>query len=205
MGVKGYCLQGSTMGSWEIEKFFENNDFVLWNVKMQAISIQEKLIDALKGEECLSKAENTKLMDEFKSITILFLGDKVQREVAKEQTTTATWEKLESLYMTKSLPHMLYLKQQLYSFWMVENKFIVEQLIEFYEILRILKWRLKMRTRLYSYWTYYLDPLNTLRMPFFMVRKVILLWMKSRRRRNLKNFQRRKNWRLMIMMKVWVS
>lgn len=37
--------------------------------------------------------------------------------------------------MTKSLAHRLYLKQQLYSIQMVENKFLVEQMTELYNII----------------------------------------------------------------------
>lgn len=44
------------------------------------------------------------------------------------------WEKLESLYMIIFLAHMLYLKQQLYSFRMVEKKSILEKLIKFHKI-----------------------------------------------------------------------
>ncbi|KEH34268.1 hypothetical protein MTR_3g463890 [Medicago truncatula] len=40
------------MGSkWDIEKFTGLNDFGLWNVKMQAVLIQQKCEKALKGEE----------------------------------------------------------------------------------------------------------------------------------------------------------
>ena len=49
VGAKRYSLLVNTMGRWEIEKFSRNNDFELWKVKMQAILIQEKCIDALKS------------------------------------------------------------------------------------------------------------------------------------------------------------
>jgi len=62
-------------------------------------------------------------------------GVKVLREVAKEPTAASMWSKLESLYMTKSLAHRRLLKQQLYSFKMVESKAIMEQLMEFNKIL----------------------------------------------------------------------
>ena len=56
------------------------------------------------------------MVDKARSAIILCLRDKVLREVDREQTAVAMWAKLESLYMTKSLAHRLYLKQQLYSF-----------------------------------------------------------------------------------------
>jgi len=53
----------------------------------------------------------------------------------KEPTAASMWSKLESLYMTKSLSHRQFLKQQLYSFKMVESKTVTEQLTEFNQIL----------------------------------------------------------------------
>jgi len=53
------------------------------------------------------------------------------REVAKEPTTTSMWSKFEYLYMTKSLAHRQVLKQQLYSFKMVESKATMERILEF--------------------------------------------------------------------------
>ena len=75
------------------------------------------------------------MVDKARSVIILCLRDKVLREVSREQTVVAMWEKLESLYMTKSLAHRLCLKQQLYSFRMVEYKSIVEELTEFHKII----------------------------------------------------------------------
>lgn len=74
-------------------------------------------------------------MVKVRSSIILCLEDKILRQVAEEKIATSIWAKLESLYRTKSLAHILFLKQQLYSFRMVENKSIVEQLIEFHKII----------------------------------------------------------------------
>jgi len=74
--------------------------------------------------------------------------DKVLRDVAKEPTTASMWSKLESLCMTKSLVHRQFLKQELYSFKMVESKPVMEQLTEFNQILddsEILRCILKMK------------------------------------------------------------
>jgi len=128
------------MGSkWDIEKFTEDNDFGLWKVKMEAVLIQQKCEKALKGEcslpVAMSRAEKTEMVDKARSAIVLCLGDKVLSEVAKEPTVTSMWSKLESLYMTKSLAHRQFLKQQLYSFKTVESKAIMEKLTEFNKIL----------------------------------------------------------------------
>ena len=128
------------MGSkWDIEKFTEDNDFGLWKVKMEAVLIQQKCEKALKGEGVLpvtmSQVEKTEMVDKARRAIVLCLGDKVLREIVKEPTATSMWSKLESLYMTKSLAHRQFLKQQLYSFKMVESKAVMEQLTEFNKIL----------------------------------------------------------------------
>jgi len=93
----------------DIEKFTGDNDFGLWKIKMEAVLIQQKCEKALKGDGALpvtmSRAEKTEKVDKARSAIVLCLGDKVLREVAKEPTATSMLEKLESLYMTKSLAH----------------------------------------------------------------------------------------------------
>lgn len=68
------------------------------------------------------------------SVVIYELRDKILREVARAYTTTKMWFKLESLYMTKILAHMLCVKQQLNLFYNVNTKFIVERLTNIYKI-----------------------------------------------------------------------
>jgi len=82
----------------------------------------------------MSQAKKTEMVDKAKSAIVLCLRDKVLRDVAKEPSTTSMWLKLESLYMTKSLAHRQFLKQQLYLFKMVESNAIIEQLTEFNKI-----------------------------------------------------------------------
>jgi len=124
------------MGSkWDIEKLIGDNDFGLWKIKMEVMLIQQKCEKALKGEGTLlltmSRAEKTEMVDKASSAIFLCLGDKVLREVAKEPTARSMWSKFEDLYMTKYLTHRQFLKQQLYSFKMVESKAMMEKLVEF--------------------------------------------------------------------------
>lgn len=45
----GFCLQVSIMCSkWKIKGFYRDNDFGLWEVKMQTILTQDKYIEAVK-------------------------------------------------------------------------------------------------------------------------------------------------------------
>jgi hypothetical protein len=107
------------MGSkWDIEKYIGVNDFGLWKVKMEVVLIQQKCEKALKGEGVLpvtmSRAEKTEMVDKAMSTIVLCLGNKVLREVANEPTAASMWSKFEYLYMTKSLAHRQFLKQQEY-------------------------------------------------------------------------------------------
>src|SRR3954471_23054695 len=124
---------------YEIEKFTGVNDFGLWRLKMKALLVQQGCLEALKGEAAmnaaLTAAEKTNMIEKAHSAILLSLGDKVLRQVSKETTASGLWVKLESLYMTKSLVNRLYLKQALYSFKMVEDKVLAEQLDMFNKLI----------------------------------------------------------------------
>ncbi|KAK2454604.1 hypothetical protein QL285_002148 [Trifolium repens] len=84
------------MGSkWDIEKFTGSNDFGLWKVKMKALLIHHKCVEALKGiaqmSATLSDEEKKDMDEKALSSIILCLGDKVLREVAKETSAAAMW------------------------------------------------------------------------------------------------------------------
>ncbi|PNX91160.1 cytochrome p450, partial [Trifolium pratense] len=128
------------MGSkFDIEKFTGSNVYGLWNVKMRAVLVHNKCVEALKGEArmpaSLSAAEKAELNDKAVSAIILCLGDNVLREVAKQINIVTMWAKLDSLYMTKSAAHKQFLKQKLFFSRMVETKSMTEQLAEFNKII----------------------------------------------------------------------
>ncbi|TXG72862.1 hypothetical protein EZV62_001441 [Acer yangbiense] len=62
---------------------------------------------------------------------ILNLFDNVLREVNEETTAYGVWNKLESLYMTKSLTNKIYLKERLFGFKMDPSKSLGQNLDEF--------------------------------------------------------------------------
>ena len=79
-----------------------------------------------KKEEVMKRARNT---------IILSLGDQVLRKVIKEKTAAAMWLKLEQLYMTKTLPSRIYLKQKFYSFKMDEGKTVDNNINDFTKLI----------------------------------------------------------------------
>lgn len=70
-----------------------------------------------------------------RSDIILCLEDKVLRKIAKDKNANSVWEKIDLLHVINYLTHILCLKIELYSFWILENKFIVEQLINYHTIM----------------------------------------------------------------------
>ncbi|KAK9066710.1 hypothetical protein SSX86_014033 [Deinandra increscens subsp. villosa] len=123
---------------YQIEKFDGKNDFGLWRVKMRAFLVYQGISEALRGEpgrpEAWTDQEWQEVLEKAHSSIILSLGDKVLREVVKEDTAAGIWAKLESLYMTKSLANRLYLKKRLYTFSMSPGKSIEEHIDDFNKI-----------------------------------------------------------------------
>lgn len=147
------------------------------------------------------------MMNKIGRAIILSFRDKVLRKVIREKTETLIWGKIELLYMTKSLTYRLCLKQQLYSFWMVENKFIVKELTNFHKIIDDLN-NIKGNINdegmvlLLSSLPYLV---SILRIRLFMINKVLFLCMKSIRLWDPNNSQKWNIWGLMIVVKAWVS
>ena len=101
----------------DIEKFDSNVNFGLQQVKIKAILIQNGVHKALEGEEKkpigVSEAKWEKMDTKALSAIQLCLSNEVLREVVKETTSKGIWEKLESLYMAKSVTNRLLLKSRL--------------------------------------------------------------------------------------------
>ena len=70
---------------------------------------------------------------------LLSLGDEVLREVSDLETTMEVWEKLEVLFLGKTLTNRLMLKKQLYSLHMSESTELKVHITEFSRIIHNLK------------------------------------------------------------------
>lgn len=93
-------------------------------VKMKALLMQYGVFESLKGKEVapVKREDPNQMMEKAYSTIILYLCDKALHEVAKETTAKDVWDKLEGLYMVKSLANRLFMKQKLYSFKMTDEK-----------------------------------------------------------------------------------
>lgn len=89
---------------YENEKSTSVNDFGMWCLKMQALLVQQGLLEALNGSEkmdvSLTEKAGMTMIEKSHSAIILSLDDKILRQVSKEKTIADPWIKLEGLYMT---------------------------------------------------------------------------------------------------------
>ncbi|KAL5810012.1 hypothetical protein ACOSQ4_026580 [Xanthoceras sorbifolium] len=97
---------------FEVVKFDRKINFTLWQVRMRAVLVQSGVQKALKGVKPadMKDADWEDIDEKARSAIQLSLSDEVLREVISEKTTKALWEKLESLYLKKTLTNKLYKK-----------------------------------------------------------------------------------------------
>jgi hypothetical protein len=117
---------------FEINKFNGKNNFEIWKVKMHNLLVQQGVVKALLGKAKQPTTITDEDWDEIYARALsaihLCLADDVLFNIVTEKTTTSLWMKLESLYMTKSLMNMIFLKRQLYSLCMKEGTKIADNL-----------------------------------------------------------------------------
>ena len=92
----------------------------------------------------------------------LCLSNEVLREVVKETTTKGMREKLESLYMAKSVTNRLLLKSRLYDLPLGEGKPLKPHLDEIYSL---------VMDSLFTFYVLYLHLTRILEKLYFMVEK----------------------------------
>ena len=124
-----------TISKIVVEKFDRNVNFGMWQLKMEAILVQDGVDLALQGAENIpdgtSKEDLAGMDKKARSSIILNLSDEVLREVATETTAKSMWDKLKALYIKRTVENRLYLKQSLYMLRMVEGTSILSHLDKF--------------------------------------------------------------------------
>ena len=122
----------------EIEKLDGKDDFTTWKKKMRAVLVQQKcakaISDPFEFPEMMESSQKQEILENAYSLLILNLADNVLRQVDEEDTTLKVWNKLESLFMVKSLSNKIYLKEQIFGFKMDPLKNLEENLDEFKKI-----------------------------------------------------------------------
>ena len=96
---------------FDVEKFDRKINFSLWQVRMRAILVQNGVQKALDVRpDGMTDTRWEDIDEKARSAIQLSLANEVLREVISEKTTKALWEKLESLYLKKTLTNKLYKK-----------------------------------------------------------------------------------------------
>ena len=122
----------------DINQFDGKSNFFLWQARVKDVLIQQGLIDALICNERPSTMEEKNWMRiqmQTVSTIRLYLADDVVIHVLNESSPTVLWEKLEELYMAKSLTNALFLWKQFYQLRMTEGQSVQEHLSNFQRIL----------------------------------------------------------------------
>jgi len=126
------------MSTLEVSKFDGSGDFRLWQVKMQSILIDKSLDIALeKVDSDLASASKDELKTIDKralAVLRLALANNVLRHVCEEKSALALWNKLESIYLDKSLSSRFYLMMRLFRMRMQEGTPIKQYIDEFNKV-----------------------------------------------------------------------
>src|SRR3954471_6756750 len=100
------CKTTTTTTKFEVEKFDGKVNFLMWKMRVTSLLVKEGTYQALQG---IRKKPSTMGEDDWmeinvkaKATIILCLSDEVVYNVLNEDTAAGMWNRLESLYMTKS-------------------------------------------------------------------------------------------------------
>jgi len=120
-------------GKIEIKKF-NGQSFELWKLKMEDLLVDKDqwiMVDLGTKPSGVSDEEWKKLDRRAKSIIRLCVSDLVLLNVSREATTKALWDKLGTLYQSKSLVNKLFLWKKLYNLRMKDGDSMTEHLNTF--------------------------------------------------------------------------
>ena len=106
--------------------------------KMKALLLQYKLQLALMDPSTLPSIvidfQKKQLEENAYSIIVLYLVDNVLHQIDEEETTFGVWNKIEDLFMRKSLTNKILLKERLFGFHIGPGKTLEQNLDEFKKI-----------------------------------------------------------------------
>ena len=113
------------MGSLKFELvalFDGSRDFSLWRKKMRALLVQHKRQMALEDPSSLGTSitdvQKKEMQENAFSIIVLYLADNVLRQINRKDTAYGALNKLDDLFITKSLTNRIMLKERFFGFRM---------------------------------------------------------------------------------------
>eukprot|EP00253_Pinus_taeda_P027858 PITA_27858 len=123
----------ASSGKIEIEKF-NGQSFELWKLKMEDLLVDKDqwiAVDPGTKPTGVTDEEWKKLDQKAKSTIRLCVSDSVLLNVSGEATTKAPWDKLGTLYQSKSLVNKLFLQKKMYNLRMKDGDSVTENLNAF--------------------------------------------------------------------------
>eukprot|EP00253_Pinus_taeda_P007142 PITA_07142 len=123
----------ASSGKIKIEKF-NGKSFELWKLKMEDLLVdkdQSIMVDPGTKQLGVFDEEWKKLDQKEKSTIRLCISDSVLLNVSREATTKALWDKLGTLYQSKSLVNKLFLQKNMYKLRMKDGDSVTEHLNAF--------------------------------------------------------------------------
>ena len=120
-------------GKIEIKKF-NGQSFELWKIKMEDLLVDKDqwiAVDSGTKPTGVTDEEWKKLDRKAKSTIRLCVSDSVLLNVSGEATTKALWDKLGTLYQSKSLVNKLFLHKNLYNLRMKDGDSMTKNLNAF--------------------------------------------------------------------------
>lgn len=107
-----------TTSTFELGFFNGKGEFPIQKQKMRGVLVQQKVSKAITAEflETMTDDQKKEANELAYTTIILHLSDQVLRKVGKKDTTKELWERLEELYLAKSLPNKLFFLERFFSF-----------------------------------------------------------------------------------------
>lgn len=116
----------------DMEKFDGAINFVLWQIQMSDLLVQNSLEAAIEEwYSTVPKADGKRLHRKARFAICLCLSSNVLREIHMETTVARLWSKLKALYLLKSIANQSVLKQGLYTLHMAEGTLLKCHISEF--------------------------------------------------------------------------
>lgn len=126
----------SRVSRYDVEKFDGKNNFSMWQVEVKDILVKDGLSEALEGKPQGMKDNEWISFDQQACSTIrLCLSKEIKHNVMTVKSAKEIWEKLEKLYLEKSLTNRINLKKEFYRFTMDESTTLQDHLNEFNRML----------------------------------------------------------------------
>jgi hypothetical protein len=116
----------------EIKPFDEKINFGLWQRRMRGVLIQQRLQVALEDRpEGMSDPEWSDIDQRAISTIEMYITDDVLYHVISAISAKDMWEKLEAIYLGKSLSNKLFLKKKLFKLEMKEGEDVMKHINSF--------------------------------------------------------------------------